>query len=236
LIKTVEFIGEPGPGSLMIATGAGEARNLKERIRMIMKKSSPGPVGPGQKLTLALVALAVLAIFPTWAVQDAVPTPTPPESAEAPVVAEKVIARLNEELRRRNHEIAELTARLESQSRKLHDARLEHSYPAVEKQRAEALALQADQLEVLKYKVKVKEQQRMSQDQAARLRDQAEARRKEFEIQQLQVREEALKQRKVFIEQHRDERIHALEKEIRELRKTRDVEKVRKVREDETVL
>ena len=199
LIKAVEFIGEPGPGSLMIATGVGEAPNLKERITMIMKMSSPGPFGSRQKLTLALVALVVLAIFPTWAVQDAVPTPTPPESAEAQAVAEKVIARLNEELQRRDRKIAELLARLEAQNRNLREIVVERRDEAATQQLAEALALQADQDQVRQYRI------------------------------QVQQREDSLKERQIRVEKRRDERIQALEKEVREMKKMKKAKEDKKI-------
>ena len=67
LLKTVEFLAGTRNRVPILASGAGEARTLEERLTMIMNHRSPRQLSAPQKWTLGLAAAALLLVFPTWA-------------------------------------------------------------------------------------------------------------------------------------------------------------------------
>jgi hypothetical protein len=80
ILKTMDYISGPGPSIPILATGAAEARHLKERLTMIMSPRRPLRTRPGQRWALALLALALLLVFPTT--QRGPDAATPVEEAE----------------------------------------------------------------------------------------------------------------------------------------------------------
>lgn len=70
LLKTVEFLSGRETGVPALATGAGETRQLSERLTMILNQRVPLTTTRIQRWTIAAVAAAVLLIFPTWAEPD----------------------------------------------------------------------------------------------------------------------------------------------------------------------
>jgi beta-lactamase regulating signal transducer with metallopeptidase domain len=67
LIKTVEYLAAAHPGLPALASGIGGARNLEERLTMIMKRRLPKRLSRLQRFTLAAAAGALLLVLPTWA-------------------------------------------------------------------------------------------------------------------------------------------------------------------------
>jgi beta-lactamase regulating signal transducer with metallopeptidase domain len=67
LVKTVEFLAVARPGLPALASGIGGARNLEERLTMIMKRRFPKKLSRPQRIALAIAAGALLIVLPTWA-------------------------------------------------------------------------------------------------------------------------------------------------------------------------
>jgi beta-lactamase regulating signal transducer with metallopeptidase domain len=159
LLKTVEFTGGHGPGTPAIATGAGGAQDLKERLMMIMKRKIPGKLSPGQRLALAMLAIAVLVVFPTWADKDADPAqPTEQQIADQAAKGAEIV-RMMEKL-----EAMEL--RLAEQERLL--ALQEHDLQKV---------MERHQVQIRHMQNKAQELARMDMDreQALRMEEQVQA-------------------------------------------------------------
>ena len=66
LLKTVEFLTGTGPQVPALASGVGEARDLEERLTMIMKERPQRSLSRTQKSLLAFAAAGLLLIYPTW--------------------------------------------------------------------------------------------------------------------------------------------------------------------------
>jgi beta-lactamase regulating signal transducer with metallopeptidase domain len=99
LLKTVEFLGRDATATPMLTSGAGEARTLKERLTMIMKDRRPARLTVVQRVALALVALSVLALFPTW-IEQAPLAGVAGESEIAEEIEKETIGELDAERRR----------------------------------------------------------------------------------------------------------------------------------------
>jgi beta-lactamase regulating signal transducer with metallopeptidase domain len=67
LVKTVEFLATTRPGLPALASGIGGARVLEERLTMIMKRRQSKNLSRPQRVVLAVVAVALLVVLPTWA-------------------------------------------------------------------------------------------------------------------------------------------------------------------------
>jgi len=95
LVKTVEFLVGPRSAVPEMATGAGEKRNLKERLTMILEASPPGRLTRTQRWGLAALCVSALLVFPTWA------DPAPPSAQEQQRILdlEKRAAELERQLR-----------------------------------------------------------------------------------------------------------------------------------------
>jgi len=92
LLKTVEFLAETKAGVPALASGVGEIRDLKERLTMILKDRPPKSLSKLQRACLALCAMSVLLIFPTWS--DGELQAAPGERARATAEREYVNQRL----------------------------------------------------------------------------------------------------------------------------------------------
>ncbi|HXV75301.1 MAG TPA: M56 family metallopeptidase, partial [Candidatus Polarisedimenticolaceae bacterium] len=66
LIETVEYLVDTGRPVPALASGVGEARQMEERLTMIMNERPPSRPSRTVRLVLAVVALALLLVFPTW--------------------------------------------------------------------------------------------------------------------------------------------------------------------------
>ena len=66
ILKTVDYISGARPRIPMLATGAAETRHLKERLTMIMSQERPLRTRSTQRWALAMLALAMLLVFPTF--------------------------------------------------------------------------------------------------------------------------------------------------------------------------
>jgi hypothetical protein len=75
ILKTVDYISGVRPGLPVLATGAAETRHLKERLTMIMSQTRPLRTRPGQRWALALLAPALLLVYPTAQSGPAVAAP-----------------------------------------------------------------------------------------------------------------------------------------------------------------
>jgi beta-lactamase regulating signal transducer with metallopeptidase domain len=95
LVKTVEFLVGSRSAMPEMATGAGEKRNLKERLTMILEASPPGRLTRTQRWGLAALCVSALLVFPTWA------DPAPPSAQEQQRILdlEKRAAELERQLR-----------------------------------------------------------------------------------------------------------------------------------------
>ena len=65
LLKTVEFVVDAQPNVPALACGAVGARNLRERLTMILKRQVAAPSSPRQRCLLAIAAGALLFVAPT---------------------------------------------------------------------------------------------------------------------------------------------------------------------------
>jgi len=119
LLKTIEFLGDSRAGIPLLASGAGPARKLEERLKMIMKNRTHKTM-VSRPLRLALIALAVgvLSLFPTWS--DG--TPRAADDGEGrPSVANARV----EEYRQQLLEIELATAKLEHALQQLQTRRID---------------------------------------------------------------------------------------------------------------
>jgi hypothetical protein len=67
LVKTLEFLAGAARPVPALASGVGEVRHLEERLIMILKRSATPWLTRSSRVLLALSALAVVLIFPSWA-------------------------------------------------------------------------------------------------------------------------------------------------------------------------
>jgi beta-lactamase regulating signal transducer with metallopeptidase domain len=132
LVKTLEFLAADRPGLPALASGVGGARILEERLTMIMKRRLPRNLSRPQRLLLALVAGAVLVVFPTWAdrsaelrEQEQVVAEHETEIRESLLALEREAQDLEGALREVRARQRELQAGLERQREELDLGRLE---------------------------------------------------------------------------------------------------------------
>jgi beta-lactamase regulating signal transducer with metallopeptidase domain len=132
LVKTLEFLAADRPGLPALASGVGGARILEERLTMIMKRRLPRNLSRPQRLVLALVAGAVLVVFPTWAdrsaelrEQEQVVAEHETEIRESLLALEREAQDLEGALREVRARQRELQAGLERQREELDLGRLE---------------------------------------------------------------------------------------------------------------
>jgi len=67
LVKTVELLAGAPNGLPSVACGIGEARDLEERLKMIVKRRLPRTLSRPQRVAVAIAAGALLVVLPTWA-------------------------------------------------------------------------------------------------------------------------------------------------------------------------
>jgi beta-lactamase regulating signal transducer with metallopeptidase domain len=66
LLKTVEYLVGTGRPVPALASGAGEARQMEERLTMIMNERPPSRPSRTARLAWVVLALGLLLVFPTW--------------------------------------------------------------------------------------------------------------------------------------------------------------------------
>jgi beta-lactamase regulating signal transducer with metallopeptidase domain len=66
LFKTLDFLSDRAPAVPAVATGAVGARQLEERLTMIVEAPPPRRTSVTQRVLLATLGLAALLVFPTW--------------------------------------------------------------------------------------------------------------------------------------------------------------------------
>jgi beta-lactamase regulating signal transducer with metallopeptidase domain len=191
LVKTIEFLAGTGRPVPALASGVGEARQMEERLTMIMKEGLPSVPSRTTRWVLALSGLALLSVAPTWS-DPPVETGGDPErdderieTRSAMLELEQRAIDLEEELRRVRREQVLL-------KRDLRESRVAEQ---VESMRLEARRMehadQADEARVLREKI-------------ARLEREAELQRMELAAAEEQTqREMELRRRKIEIEQLR---------------------------------
>jgi beta-lactamase regulating signal transducer with metallopeptidase domain len=110
LVETVDFLSEARPALPLAASGIGYVHDLKRRMTMIMRGSTPRTLSWGGGLVVLAVALFVLPLLPTFA-QDTIPPAEDPQLTA------------DDEVQRAEQEVQKATQRLKEA--KL--ARLKHS-------------------------------------------------------------------------------------------------------------
>jgi beta-lactamase regulating signal transducer with metallopeptidase domain len=104
LLKTLDFLVASGsPGVPAVATGAGEAHQLKERLTMILSHRRPATTTPLQRWTLAAFALVALLVAPAGSDADL--------AAHEPPAATPEELRLQQQAMELEHELRQVQAR-----------------------------------------------------------------------------------------------------------------------------
>ena len=156
LVKTVEFLaGHPArvPALASGATTNGDARNLEERLNMILSETTPCLLSRTQRTFLALVAVGALLVVPSWA------EPRPEGAADDPAV--------DEDFERRLRDIEDQALDIELEMQQLDTQRSEMEF-----RRAELMAER--ELAVLRQKAETARRQGLLET-ADRLREEADA-------------------------------------------------------------
>jgi beta-lactamase regulating signal transducer with metallopeptidase domain len=102
LVETVDFLSEAGAALPLGASGIGEVQDLKRRLTMIMRGSTPRALTWGGLLAVAALGLVLLPVRPTW--------------AQAPAKVDFVVQKADKDARDADAEqkVAELKAHLEA--------------------------------------------------------------------------------------------------------------------------
>jgi beta-lactamase regulating signal transducer with metallopeptidase domain len=67
LVETLDFLAEPAPAAPLLASGIGPVTDLKRRLTMIMRGTTPRSLTWGGVLTVLTLAVLLLPVLPTWA-------------------------------------------------------------------------------------------------------------------------------------------------------------------------
>jgi hypothetical protein len=116
LVDALDFLCDDPPAVPMPASGVGPVNDLKRRLSMILRGTTPRGLGLGGVLTVLAVA-SLLPLWPRWAEAQ---QSTPPPAQGAPEEAKRLEAemqRLQADLQQRLAEIKKLEARLEEAAR-----------------------------------------------------------------------------------------------------------------------
>ena len=183
LVKTVEFLADARPGLPSLASGIGRARNLEERLTMIMKRRLPKKLSRPQRLALAVVAGALLIVLPTWADRSDERAAELREHEEQMAAAEAEMQQSMLVLERQALELEEQLREVRARQREL-EIELMRESEALEMRRLEA---EAAEVEAAGHA-----------EQAQRLRQERERLREQFELEAQRARIEAEGRREVI--------------------------------------
>jgi beta-lactamase regulating signal transducer with metallopeptidase domain len=188
LLKTLEFLARsPHRPVPALATGAGDFQRLKERLTMIVNRSTTRPLSPWRHRIVLGLALAALTVGPSWTaaetrgddVPTTVATPTAPPAPVAPAPPRLMTIGEDPKL------IAALE-KLQTESSALDRQMLD-----LERQRA-LLQLRMEELEADRQALDLKEEAELLQkegrtEQAELIRQQAKLLREHVELRRLEV-------------------------------------------------
>lgn len=129
LLETIDFLSS-APAVPLLASGIGQVSDLKRRMRMILKGTTPRALSWRGLAVLLVLGLVLLPLLPAWVQGE--PPADPAENSEAPPRPEREkpkpeevekakaeIKKLQEEINKRAGELAEITKRLHDVAVKL---------------------------------------------------------------------------------------------------------------------
>jgi beta-lactamase regulating signal transducer with metallopeptidase domain len=70
LVETLDFLSDARPAAPLLASGIGQVSDLKRRLTMIMRGTTPRSLGWGSTLALFGLGALLLPALPTWALGD----------------------------------------------------------------------------------------------------------------------------------------------------------------------
>jgi hypothetical protein len=128
LVDTLDFLCD-GPSAVpVLASGVGPVNDLKRRLSMILRGTTPRGLGLGGALTVLAVA-ALLPLWPRWAEAQQPPAAAPAQNAQ------EEARRLEAELQRLQADLQQRLAEVKKLEAKLHEAARARAEQAVQEQR-----------------------------------------------------------------------------------------------------
>jgi beta-lactamase regulating signal transducer with metallopeptidase domain len=136
LVETLDFLAEPAPAAPLLASGIGPVTDLKRRLTMIMRGTTPRSLTWGGVLTVLCLAAMLLPVLPTWAQK-------PKEAEEEEQVRTFRFAFVDgddADLQKAQAELKRLEAEIKASQEKMRKAAEQIRKAMVEKERARASA------------------------------------------------------------------------------------------------
>jgi hypothetical protein len=201
LVKTLEFLTcaphRPVPA---LATGAGDFHRLKERLTMIVNRSSARPLSPWKHRTVLALALGALAVGPSWTAAETSGDPPPaPPAVEAPAVEAPPAPEAPPSVPfGADPELLQALQELQNES-----AALERRMADLERQR-DLLQLRMEELETQRHAMDLREE-------AERLQKEGHAEQAELMRQQADLMREHIQLRRLELDKQHEQHLNRLE-------------------------
>jgi hypothetical protein len=212
ILKTVDYISAAGPGLPILATGAAETHHLKERLTMIMSPERPSRTRPSQRWALALLAPALLFVFPTS--QRGPAAAAPPEEVVEDESYRQALVELEREALELEYRLSRIQAQRMEVEQNIAWKAAQAELDALRRQHEELRREGRDE-EAALLEQELREQERRHDREAdlrrVELEHQARMRRQEFDLQRAGM---ALEEARLAEDTARAE---ALEKQVQEL-------------------
>ncbi|HVS39937.1 MAG TPA: M56 family metallopeptidase, partial [Gemmataceae bacterium] len=115
LLETLDFLSDVPPAAPLLASGVGRVADLKRRLTMIMRGTTPRALGWRGLFAVVGLGSLLLPLLPAWARAQPAPQPKPdaPAKADDPVLRLRVVGDAADDGDKAQDELKELEAKLE---------------------------------------------------------------------------------------------------------------------------
>ncbi len=149
LVETLDFLSDDLPAAPLLASGIGPVADLKRRLTMIMRGTTPRSLGWGSTLALFALGALLLPSLPTWARGDQkddtkpeirLQVRTDEDSDRAVILGARIVGLEDpEDVKKLQAEIERLRAELEKKMKQLREAQAKAKSETKKEGKAEAV-------------------------------------------------------------------------------------------------